>query len=209
MTINDELLNKLEKLSAIKISPDKREDTKRQLSEIVGFVEVLDELDLTNIDYAKHGQTPFRSDVVNLGNLGGNSVNLGENSNGGVEANFVNLSENSANSGLNSNNKVVDCFEQSSRNDGGTTNSTNLRQNNGVVANSANLRQNNSVAANSTNLRQNDSENSVNFSKNSMNFSGNSSNLTHNSTKNSLIDDVLAHAPKTDGQFFLVPKIIE
>lgn len=188
MTINDELLNKLEKLSAIKISPDKREDTKRQLSEIVGFVEVLDELDLTNIDYAKHGQTPFRADVVNLGNLGLNSS-------GGVEKN--------------SSDKVVDCFEQSSRNDGGTTNSTNLRQNNGVVANSANLRQNNSVAANSTNLRQNDSENSVNFSKNSMNFSGNSSNLTHNSTKNSLIDDVLAHAPKTDGQFFLVPKIIE
>lgn len=134
MTINDELLNKLEKLSAIKISPDKREDTKRQLSEIVGFVEVLDELDLTNIDYAKHGQTPFRADVVNLGNLGLNSS-------GGVEKN--------------SSDKVVDCFEQSSRNDGTEANSTN------------------------------------------------------NSTKNSLIDDILAHAPKTDGQFFLVPKIIE
>lgn len=65
MMINDELLNKLEKLSAIKISPEKREETKRQLSEIVGFVEILNELDLKSVDYAKHGATLFRADERN------------------------------------------------------------------------------------------------------------------------------------------------
>ena len=45
MNVNDELLNKLEKLSAIKIADDKRTKIKEQLSEIVGFVEILNELD--------------------------------------------------------------------------------------------------------------------------------------------------------------------
>lgn len=63
MTINDELLNKLEKLSAIKIADDKREETKKQLSEIVGFVEVLNELDLNLQDNSTLNATPFRQDA--------------------------------------------------------------------------------------------------------------------------------------------------
>ncbi len=63
MTINDELLNKLEKLSSLKISPEKREATKAQLSEIVGFVEVLNELDLANLPNSGIQATPFRADT--------------------------------------------------------------------------------------------------------------------------------------------------
>ncbi len=63
MTINDELLNKLEKLSSLKIAPEKREQTKAQLSEIVGFVEVLNELDLANLANSSLCATPFRADT--------------------------------------------------------------------------------------------------------------------------------------------------
>lgn len=64
MTINDELLGKLEKLSAIKIADDKREETKKQLSEIVGFVEILNELDLESQSGKAFGATPLREDSV-------------------------------------------------------------------------------------------------------------------------------------------------
>lgn len=63
MTINDELLNKLEKLSTIKIATEKRDETKQQLSEIVAFVEILNELDLNSVDNAAFGATPFRADT--------------------------------------------------------------------------------------------------------------------------------------------------
>lgn len=64
MTIDDTLLAKLEKLSAIKIADEKREETKKQLSEIVGFVEVLNELDLNSQSGKASGATPFRADSV-------------------------------------------------------------------------------------------------------------------------------------------------
>lgn len=64
MNINDELLNKLEKLSAIKIADNKREEMREQLSEIVGFVDVLNELDLNSQDNGTLGATPFRQDSV-------------------------------------------------------------------------------------------------------------------------------------------------
>ena len=64
MNVNDELLNKLEKLSAIKIADDKRLKIKEQLSEIVGFVEILNELDLDNIQVNKNSaKTIFRQDI--------------------------------------------------------------------------------------------------------------------------------------------------
>lgn len=69
MTINDELLSKLEKLSAVKIMDDKRDETKKQLSEIVGFVEVLNELDLSSQDNSTFGATPFRQDIVSHSNV--------------------------------------------------------------------------------------------------------------------------------------------
>lgn len=69
MTIDDELLKKLEKLSAIKIANDKREETKKQLSEIVGFVEILNELDLNSQENLALGATLFRQDDVKSVNV--------------------------------------------------------------------------------------------------------------------------------------------
>ncbi|AJC84431.1 Asp-tRNA(Asn)/Glu-tRNA(Gln) amidotransferase subunit GatC [Campylobacter peloridis] len=65
MQIDDKLLSKLEKLSALKIADDKRCELKEQLSQIVNFVEKLDELDLNNIEAitsTTKGGTPFRND---------------------------------------------------------------------------------------------------------------------------------------------------
>jgi len=50
MQIDDALLTKLEKLSYLKISEDKREEMIQQLSEIVSFVDNLSELDTTDLD---------------------------------------------------------------------------------------------------------------------------------------------------------------
>ena len=50
MKIDDALLKKLEKLSYLEISEDKREEVIAQLSKIVSFVDNLSELDTTGID---------------------------------------------------------------------------------------------------------------------------------------------------------------
>jgi len=65
MQVDDALLNRLEKLSFLKISDDKREEIIEQLSEIVGFVDNLSELDTKNIDanFAMNDiATPLRED---------------------------------------------------------------------------------------------------------------------------------------------------
>jgi aspartyl-tRNA(Asn)/glutamyl-tRNA(Gln) amidotransferase subunit C len=65
MQVDDALLAKLEKLSFLKVSDDKREEMKAQLSEIVSFVDNLSEL---NTDGAKanfsmnNDSTPLRKD---------------------------------------------------------------------------------------------------------------------------------------------------
>ncbi len=50
MKIDDALLTKLEKLSYLKISDDKRKEVISQLSEIVSFVDNLSELDTKELD---------------------------------------------------------------------------------------------------------------------------------------------------------------
>ncbi|OQX59122.1 MAG: aspartyl/glutamyl-tRNA(Asn/Gln) amidotransferase subunit C [Helicobacteraceae bacterium 4484_230] len=50
MQIDDALLKRLEKLSYLEISDDKREEIISQLSEIVSFVDNLGELDTQNVD---------------------------------------------------------------------------------------------------------------------------------------------------------------
>ena len=50
MQIDDTLLTKLEKLSNLEISEDKREEVISQLSKIVSFVDNLSELDTTDMD---------------------------------------------------------------------------------------------------------------------------------------------------------------
>ncbi|AJC85999.1 Asp-tRNA(Asn)/Glu-tRNA(Gln) amidotransferase subunit GatC [Campylobacter sp. RM16704] len=67
MQIDDKLLSKLEKLSALKIADEKRKELEEQLSQIVNFVEKLDELSLDSTEAlisTTHGGTPFRSDEV-------------------------------------------------------------------------------------------------------------------------------------------------
>lgn len=68
MKIDDTLLSKLEKLSSLRISEEKREGVIQQLSEIVAFVENLNELNLENEEASfttLQGGTPFREDVPN------------------------------------------------------------------------------------------------------------------------------------------------
>ena len=50
MQVDDALLTKLEKLSFLKVSDDKREEMIAQLSEIVSFVDNLSELNTDGVD---------------------------------------------------------------------------------------------------------------------------------------------------------------
>ena len=69
------MLEKLEKLSALKIPDDKREEFKEQLSKIVDFVEVLNELNLDNLEATispvsggvlLRDDEPVKSDVIDI-----------------------------------------------------------------------------------------------------------------------------------------------
>ncbi|WP_331775667.1 Asp-tRNA(Asn)/Glu-tRNA(Gln) amidotransferase subunit GatC [Sulfurospirillum sp. 1612] len=69
MQIDDKLLTKLEGLSALSIDTNKREEVISELSKIVQFVEILNELNLdqetatfTTLD----GGTPFREDTPSV-----------------------------------------------------------------------------------------------------------------------------------------------
>ena len=66
MQIDKSLLSKLEKLSSLKIQDEKSNETLKQLSEILNFVENLNELDLSSQEASfttVQGGTPFREDV--------------------------------------------------------------------------------------------------------------------------------------------------
>lgn len=66
MKIDNDLLKKLETLSSLEISEDKREDVLEQLTEIVEFVENLNELDLESEEATfttVSGGTPLREDI--------------------------------------------------------------------------------------------------------------------------------------------------
>ncbi len=67
MQIDDTLLARLEKLSFLKISDDKREEIIAQLSEIVSFVDNLGELNTNNVDekFAMSNEATFlREDIA-------------------------------------------------------------------------------------------------------------------------------------------------
>jgi aspartyl-tRNA(Asn)/glutamyl-tRNA(Gln) amidotransferase subunit C len=69
MKIDNDLLQKLEKLSSLKISDEKREGVIHQLSEIVSFVENLNELDLETDEATfttLSGGTPLREDIPSV-----------------------------------------------------------------------------------------------------------------------------------------------
>jgi len=50
MNIDDQLLSHLEKLAHLEVAPDKKKAIEGQLSEILGFVENLSELDTEGVD---------------------------------------------------------------------------------------------------------------------------------------------------------------
>ncbi len=67
MQVDDALLSKLEKLSYLKISDDKREEIKEQLTEIVSFVDNLTQLNTDGVDetFAMNDSATFtREDSV-------------------------------------------------------------------------------------------------------------------------------------------------
>ena len=68
MQIDETLLTRLENLSHLKVSEDKRKEIIAQLSEVVSFVENLSELDTTDVEenFAISEQsTPMREDEPN------------------------------------------------------------------------------------------------------------------------------------------------
>ena len=67
MQVDNALLTKLEKLSFLKVSDDKRDDILSELSEIVNFVDNLSELDTDGVDnnFAMNdNSTVLREDAV-------------------------------------------------------------------------------------------------------------------------------------------------
>lgn len=67
MTIDDTLLQKLAKLSNLKIDESKKESLKQELGDIVNFVENLNDIDVSHIDATfttLSGGTPLREDIV-------------------------------------------------------------------------------------------------------------------------------------------------
>ena len=67
MQVDDALLTKLEKLSFLKVSDDKREAIITELSEIVNFVDNLSELNTDGVDgnfAMNENSTPLREDTV-------------------------------------------------------------------------------------------------------------------------------------------------
>jgi len=67
MQVDDALLSRLEKLSFLNVSDDKREEIVSQLSEIVSFVDNLSELNTDNVDSTfamNDNSTPLREDII-------------------------------------------------------------------------------------------------------------------------------------------------
>ena len=68
MTIDDSTIDKLAKLSSLEIDESKRESLKKELGDIINFVENLNEIDVSHIDATfttVEGGTPLREDVAN------------------------------------------------------------------------------------------------------------------------------------------------
>ena len=67
MTVDDNLIAKLAKLSSLEIDDAKKENLKSELADIINFVENLNEIDVSNIEATFstiEGGTPLREDVA-------------------------------------------------------------------------------------------------------------------------------------------------
>jgi len=68
MTVDDNLIAKLSKLSSLEIDESKKESLKKELGDIINFVENLNEIDVSHIDATfttVEGGTPLREDISN------------------------------------------------------------------------------------------------------------------------------------------------
>jgi len=66
MQVDDALLSRLEKLSYLKVNDEKRQEIIEQLSEIIGFVDNLSELETDSVDATftmNNASTPLREDI--------------------------------------------------------------------------------------------------------------------------------------------------
>lgn len=66
MNIDDKVLQKLEKLSALRIEDSKRQEVKEQLTSILSYIDNLSELDTDALDSSfstLEGGTPLRTDI--------------------------------------------------------------------------------------------------------------------------------------------------
>ena len=66
-TVDDKLLEKLEKLSSLRIEDDNKEKMKSDISQMLEFVNNLNEVDVSNVEATfstVKGGTPFREDVA-------------------------------------------------------------------------------------------------------------------------------------------------
>lgn len=67
MIVDDNLIAKLEKLSSLKIEDDKKDMIKRDITQMLEFVNNLNEVDVSNIEATAStvkGGTPFREDIA-------------------------------------------------------------------------------------------------------------------------------------------------
>ncbi len=64
MIVDDNLLDKLEKLAMIKIAEDKRKSFKEELAQIIEKMDSLQEVDTSNIKLQQDRTTPMRDDIV-------------------------------------------------------------------------------------------------------------------------------------------------
>ncbi len=67
MTVDDKTIEKLAKLSSLEIDENKKESLKRELGDIINFVENLNEIDVSHIEATfttVEGGTPLREDVA-------------------------------------------------------------------------------------------------------------------------------------------------
>lgn len=63
MQIDDQLLQRLQKLGMIEIEESKKEEIKSQLSEILGFVDNIATLDTQTLQAKESAKTPMREDT--------------------------------------------------------------------------------------------------------------------------------------------------
>ncbi|QKF74195.1 Glu-tRNA(Gln) amidotransferase, subunit C [Aliarcobacter faecis] len=66
-TVDDKLLAKLEKLSSLKIEDENKEKIKNDISQMLEFVNNLNEVDVSNVQATFStisGGTPFREDIA-------------------------------------------------------------------------------------------------------------------------------------------------